>query len=740
MAWNLLCAFVKELSAPPSAIDGVLLKTTLGLKLLAGAGLITDEKIHERKTKKILTGLVYKQQKYNLLREETEGYSKLAVVLCSIPSYPEDVSQCVRQVLSLIGRFELDPNRALDVILDAFEQQIWNLSFLQLLKLFSRNNIPHILGFKFTFYHNAIVEKEAEIIVNEPAVNAVVDKQITKGELAGKAKDFGGPLPKMGITNIAPTLTVPKTNSNNNPPATTPAATITASTTSSTVPAISVSESYASSTPASLYALTALLLAADLVTIKELLPYLQPSLEETALVSIAIENALVKSIKSHGQVNLSSLDSTGTALGSAGLALTMGMGMGGSSSQLNVPAPPMPFSLQGSGSGLGLGQGSNGYSVAPIGGFGLPIAPALGSFPVPAAPFGVNRRFAPGTESKGKEVNKDINTGSILGIDVKGKKIPESKEPEPLIPEVLFADGNQIVGLISALLSVRCWTLAHSLILLLENQSSLNSNSNVSSIDVMRFESIREALCEFLLWSTETIYQPYSFSKLNLSLKSTKDYKIRNAMKNPGIDRLLKENETGISLFKNHQMSQYSNLRTFVSDITPVLLVARHHVSTDTTLYIRLCRLLEAHIKLVAPLSSTEKSSGVKVVKNDKDNILKEDELVLQPTIEILSNVLLPSLTVSKSNPTFSRQLWRVVMLLPFQIRYSLYDNWRGEGLGKDGLGHKNSQIVMAETIALSGAKYLFKRLAKENVATIGAQLNYFSELAPVAVYNHVST
>ena len=212
----------------------------------------------------------------------------------------------------------------------------------------------------------------------------------------------------------------------------------------------------------------------------------------------------------------------------------------------------------------------------------------------------------------------------------------------------------------------------------------------------MRFESIREALCEFLLWSTETIYKPYSISKLKLSLKDKKGHKIRNAMKSPGIDRLLKENKSGISLFKNHQMTQYSNLRTFVSDITPLLLVARHHVSTDTALYIRLCRLLEAHIKLVAPVSSSEKSTGVKVVKNEKENVLKEDELILLPTIEILSNVLLPSLTVSKSNPTFSRQLWRVLMLLPFQIRYSLYDNWRGEGLGKDGLGYKNSQIGRA--------------------------------------------
>ena len=755
MAWNQLCAFVKELSAPPSAIDGVLLKTTLGLKLLAGAGLITDEKIHERKTKKILTGLVYKQQKYNLLREETEGYSKLAVVLCSIPSYPEDVSQCVRQVLSLIGRFELDPNRALDVILDAFEQQIWNLSFIQLLKLFSRNNIPHILGFKFTFYHTAsLIEKEK--LLSDSAVTVVTtDSQIINGKLVGKEKDSSASVSKIGISNIAPTLSVSKTSSAGSFPAnvSTPATSTSTGTgtgtgtgtagnaIASTIGAsIAASETTGSNTPASLYALTALLLAADLLTIDELLPYLQPSLQDTAAVSIALENDLIKSIRTHGQVSLASLEDTGAALGSAGIGLNMGMGtgMGGRLPQFNAPHPPSLSPAQGLGSGSGLGLGSNGYPSSqnpftPIGGFGLPIAPGLGTFPVPAAPFGVNRRFVPASENKGKEVQKDGSTGQLFGIDVKGKKVFDLKEPEPSIPDSLFADGNQIVGLISALLSVRCWSLAHCLITLLENQS------NTISIDVMRFESVREAMCEFLLWSIETVYEPCSLLKFNFSIQKTQDDKIKNAMRSSGVDRLLKENKSGISLFKNHQMSRYTDLRTFATDVTPVLQVARHHVSTDTTLYIRLCRVLESHIKLIAPVTNSKRSDGEKVGKNCTAMELKEEETLLLPTIDIISNILLPSLTVSKNNPAFPRQLWKVILLLPFQIRYSIYDRWKGEGLGKDGLGVKNSQIVMAETIALHGAKYHLKRLAKENVTIIGIKLNFFSELAPIAVYNHVS-
>ena len=126
-------------------------------------------------------------------------------------------------------------------------------------------------------------------------------------------------------------------------------------------------------------------------------------------------------------------------------------------------------------------------------------------------------------------------------------------------------------------------------------------------------------------------------------------------------------------------------------------------------------------------------------LKNTIENDTKNEELSLQPVLDLISTVLLPGLTVSKSNPSFARQLWRSLLLLPFQIRYSLYDNWKGNGLGRDGLGVKNNQVVMAETEALHGAKYHLKRLAKENVKLIGLKLSFFSELAPIVVYNHVS-
>ena len=95
----------------------------------------------------------YKQNKFNLLREQSEGYSKLVTEVTSalpaphspatgLPLEPpsivlERVQPIWKRIVSLIGYFDLDPNRALDVILDLFSAYLtthWSF-FLVLLSL-----------------------------------------------------------------------------------------------------------------------------------------------------------------------------------------------------------------------------------------------------------------------------------------------------------------------------------------------------------------------------------------------------------------------------------------------------------------------------------------------------------------------------------------------------------------------------------------------------------------------------
>jgi THO complex subunit 2 len=82
----------------------------------------------------------YKQNKFKLLREQSEGYSKLLVELTSSfgPSHSPQTARPVEsyaaiedrvrpvwdKVISLIGYFDLDPNRALDIILDVLSQHL----------------------------------------------------------------------------------------------------------------------------------------------------------------------------------------------------------------------------------------------------------------------------------------------------------------------------------------------------------------------------------------------------------------------------------------------------------------------------------------------------------------------------------------------------------------------------------------------------------------------------------------
>ncbi|KHN79043.1 THO complex subunit 2 [Toxocara canis] len=102
---------------------------------------------------KMKTKLYFKQLKFNLLREESEGYAKLIAEL--LHANNTCVSSTLTTLHRLIGQFNLDPNRVLDIILECFEaspeRRRFFISLLSDLKA-SADDLCSILGFKFTFY------------------------------------------------------------------------------------------------------------------------------------------------------------------------------------------------------------------------------------------------------------------------------------------------------------------------------------------------------------------------------------------------------------------------------------------------------------------------------------------------------------------------------------------------------------------------------------------------------------
>jgi len=148
-----IAAYAKAL-AVANLVPTSLFQLILPEDVMASAGFYKDANLFNKKIKKLNTDLVYRQQKYNLLREESEGWAKLVVLLADPPSESDD--SAVGEMLALVGCFELDPNRVLGLVLDAVGAQLASGTltattlprYLSLIKQFKASGLPHLIGFE----------------------------------------------------------------------------------------------------------------------------------------------------------------------------------------------------------------------------------------------------------------------------------------------------------------------------------------------------------------------------------------------------------------------------------------------------------------------------------------------------------------------------------------------------------------------------------------------------------------
>lgn len=130
-----------------------LLKERLDIDTLQEFGIVT--KTFYTKFIKIKTKLYYKQRRFNLFREENEGYAKLMTELNKEFTESDSELNTIEMVKSLIGCFNVDPNRVLDVILESFESRPERHEmFIPLLQAYmpDSNIISEVLGYKYRNY------------------------------------------------------------------------------------------------------------------------------------------------------------------------------------------------------------------------------------------------------------------------------------------------------------------------------------------------------------------------------------------------------------------------------------------------------------------------------------------------------------------------------------------------------------------------------------------------------------
>lgn len=131
-------------------ISPMLMRKLLDPPLLQELGLIRST--FPRFGIRLSTNLLYRQANFNLLREETEGFSKLTTELFTTSSREAPTSEAVQatfeRVKGLIGTFDLDVGRVLDVTLDVFaavliKQFRFFIKFLRISSWWPRSQIVH---------------------------------------------------------------------------------------------------------------------------------------------------------------------------------------------------------------------------------------------------------------------------------------------------------------------------------------------------------------------------------------------------------------------------------------------------------------------------------------------------------------------------------------------------------------------------------------------------------------------
>ncbi|CAF1928293.1 unnamed protein product [Brassica napus] len=94
------------------------------------------------------TRLLYQQTKFNLLREKSEGYAKLATLLCrGSASSSDNASPATMRIIKVL----ILPVHY-GAVLDCFEIERDYDMLLNVIPVFPKSHAPQILGFKFQYY------------------------------------------------------------------------------------------------------------------------------------------------------------------------------------------------------------------------------------------------------------------------------------------------------------------------------------------------------------------------------------------------------------------------------------------------------------------------------------------------------------------------------------------------------------------------------------------------------------
>ncbi|CAL0312394.1 unnamed protein product [Lupinus luteus] len=153
-------------------------------------------------------------------------------------------------------------------------------------------------------------------------------------------------------------------------------------------------------------------------------------------------------------------------------------------------------------------------------------------------------------------------------------------------------------------------------------------------------------------------------------------------------------------------------------ELFQMLACAGPYLYRDTMLLQKVCRVLRGYY-----LSALELVSGGDDALNPHMH-LKDTRLRVE---DALGTCLLPSLQLIPANPAVAHEIWELMSLLPYEVRYRLYGEWERDD-------ERFPMLLAARQTAKLDTRRILKRLAKENLKQLGRMVAKLAHANPMTV------
>ncbi|TRY73857.1 hypothetical protein TCAL_01902 [Tigriopus californicus] len=251
-------------------------------------------------------------------------------------------------------------------------------------------------------------------------------------------------------------------------------------------------------------------------------------------------------------------------------------------------------------------------------------------------------------------------------------------------------DANQKLGLIEAFLRVGAWTHAEKLMNRLPPYFAVSQ------------EPIAKALQRLVHLTIQPLVQKCS----------NKSYKTFSS------DLIPSSNQ-----FSPILVDTFEQFKTVVM---PMLMELGPHASSDLSLLYKIMRILKADLK------TTFDETGRDREKTAEFSVSPESCCLYYETITLTDAVLLPSLSLAESNCCLAEEIWSVLRVFPYHVRYHLFGQWKANTYDAHPL------LLRKKAITLKGIKRIMQRISKENVKPTSRLIGKITHSSPGLVFEYI--